>query len=210
MENVLRYRNRTILFYALFIGSILILYSFIALCAVFGWTTRVLFANLTWFLYAYLAILFSPLCFIFLVFAIINQIRYAKSEKNRAEKHRIKRKTILVFACVVVPIIAGLGAYSGTLIFNHIEEITYTREKWLSGSNDDRGRIVDDFVAKYDLLSFDKTEVEYYLGEPDTQDDYSYVYDVGYGRAKFQIDPASLYISFDGQDNVIHYSVFEN
>jgi magnesium-transporting ATPase (P-type) len=112
--------------------------------------------------------------------------------------------TALAFCSIV-------GAFSDYFIENHIYDVTYSysKEKWLEASPDDRYRIWPYFEKDHALIGTSRGAVLDYLGEPtegEGTDEWGYC--LGEANAVFTIDPYYLDISFSS-DTVNMYSVVQ-
>lgn len=86
---------------------------------------------------------------------------------------------------------------------------SYTAEKWLASSPEDRSRMWPYFEKEHNLIGENKDAVVAYLGEPSTGKETSeWIYEFGF--VGWSIDPTRLSISFGTDEKVSKYSTYSD
>ena len=82
------------------------------------------------------------------------------------------------------------------------DHYTFTKEKWASADENERGRLIDSFRTIHDLKGENISVAEELLGAPDERNEASLVYYIGDYNKWMALDPYIYRITFD-IDNII-------
>ena len=116
-------------------------------------------------------------------------------KKHDVETKRIKRQNYIIFGILVGLLIAIVTACS-TFISQH----SFSTAKWEQYPNE-RTKIVDDLLMRYDLIGMQESEILALLGNHDNDSGYfssenRFVYRLGMERSFISIDNEWLIIDF--------------
>lgn len=112
-------------------------------------------------------------------------------------EHKRPRLGVWLLVLAVITIVVGGGLYSS------LTRVRFDSSAWKSVPADDPGKLamVDDLLARHQLVGMTRTEIDAMLGTPPTTpffQDYDYVYWLGPERGFISIDSEWLGIAFDG------------
>lgn len=128
-------------------------------------------------------------------------------------ERRGHKKMVFALGMLAVLALSLLGAGVGSAIDANAYEQTYsyTAEKWLAATPEQRYRIYPYFIKDHDLIGETKTTVLAYLGDPSRgKDGDAWEYNLGIAPGLFNIDPSILQISFSSEGLVRDYSLYES
>lgn len=115
---------------------------------------------------------------------------------KKSKKFSILNFSLLTIAVVAIPL-ASLVTFR--LIDRHNYNVTYTftPTKWEEADTMNRARLIDSFRQQYDLVGLNIDTVPDLLGEPDSQEESQYIYDIGDYKKWFSIDSYYYVITYD-------------
>jgi hypothetical protein len=147
-------------------------------------------------------------------FCFLSNLMAALSELITLFTLRLTRKKKVTAPLVLVMILAlsFFASLTSALVDNHNYDVTYsyTREKWLSATPDERYRIWPYFEKDHDLKGQSKDEVIYCLGNPYTStSEEDWRYSLGHDDTLFQ-NPTDLWINFSSEGTVTSYILYSD
>jgi len=138
---------------------------------------------------------------LFLIVPLVILFTIGFVQIKKSAKISILNLSLLTIAVVVIPL-ASLATFR--LIDRHNYNVTYTftPAKWEEADIKERARLIDSFRQQYDLVGKNINAVSDLLGEPDSQEEMQYIYNIGDYKKWFSIDPYYYVIAY-GLDNII-------
>jgi len=117
--------------------------------------------------------------------------------------HERPQKKILISAlCIYLGSIVLASFYQVGDVLVYKDHYTFTKEKWASADENERGRLIDSFRTIHDLKGENISVAEELLGAPDERNEASLVYYIGDYNKWMALDPYIYRITFD-IDNII-------
>jgi|SRR5574344_1220859 hypothetical protein len=138
---------------------------------------------------------------LFLIVPLVILFTIGFVQIKKSAKISILNLSLLTIAVVVIPL-ASLATFR--LIDRHNYNVTYTftPTKWEEADMTDRARLIDSFRQQYDLVGKNINAVSDLLGEPDSQEELQYIYNIGDYKKWLSIDSYYYVIAY-GLDNII-------
>ena len=152
-----------------------------------------------------------------LLFAIVTGLLIFILSIILVKKSSIDDKRVIILPAMVV--FFAIFSLSFAVIDKGVYKAHYTfsKEKWVVASNDERSVYLDSFLKMYDLNTFNDQLIIEYLGEPDKKETTdlltypiqyggsTYFYDLGFQRDF--IDPSFLKIKTNPLGDVVCYQI---
>lgn len=145
-------------------------------------------------------VLFVPLVAIF----TIGFIQIKKSKKIS-----ILNLSLIIIGVVVIPS-ASLGIFRLADRQNYNITYTFTPIKWEQADIEDRGRLIDSFRQQYDLVGQNIDIIPDLIGEPDSQEEMQYIYDIGNYKKWLSIDPYYYVITYDLNNIITSEEIYQS
>jgi hypothetical protein len=138
---------------------------------------------------------------LFLIVSLVILFTIGFVQIKESAKISILNLSLLTIAVVVIPL-ASLATFR--LIDRHNYNVTYTftPTKWEEADMTDRARLIDSFRQQNDLVGKNINAVSDLLGEPDSQEELQYIYNIGDYKKWLSIDSYYYVIAY-GLDNII-------
>lgn len=119
-------------------------------------------------------------------------------DKINPSRNSLKNPFLWLTTIVVTPIIYIGLIYTWILLSTYYPERDFDKEAW-ANNREKRYEYADDLVDNHKLIGLSKKDVIEMLGEPESENDSTIKYYIGYSpRHIISIDPDYLEISFKG------------
>lgn len=117
--------------------------------------------------------------------------------------------SLLTIAVIAIPL-ASLGIFRLADRQNYNVTYTFTPIKWEQADIEDKGRLIDSFRQQYDLVGQNIDTVPDLLGEPDSQEELQYIYDIGDYKKWLSIDQYYYVITYDLGNIITSDEIFQS
>lgn len=128
---------------------------------------------------------------------------------KKSKKISILNLSLIIIGVVVIPS-ASLGIFRLADRQNYNITYTFTPIKWEQADIEDRGRLIDSFRQQYDLVGQNIDIVPDLIGEPDSQEEMQYIYDIGNYKKWLSIDPYYYVITYDLNNIITSEEIYQS
>lgn len=146
---------------------------------------------------------------LFLIVPLVVLFTIGFIQIKKSKKFSILNLSLLTIAVIAIPL-ASLGIFRLADRQNYNVTYTFTPIKWEQADIEDRGRLIDSFRQQYDLVGQNIDTVPDLLGEPNSQEELQYIYDIGDYKKWLSIDQYYYVITYDLGNIIIDEVIYQS